>query len=483
MKLYKKIVYVNENMNINKYEDFSEWFSTVLAEANITDLRYPVKGMPVYRGHGFRMLDIMFRNLEEILDSYGHEKVLFPVAISKSIFTRESEHIKGFEGEVFWITHGGETQLDDPLLLRPTSETPMYYMFNLWINSHGDLPLKIYQTTTVYRYETKATRPLIRGREIYWNEGHSAHVDFEDAYQHVRDMIGAYSQFFDRMGLPYKIVRRPEHDKFPGAAFTYAFDTIMPSGRTLQIGTVHHLGENFAKAYDIQYTDEEGNRKYVSQASYGISMRALAAVMGIHGDDKGLMLPFDVAPVQVVFIPIYVKNSKEKIDEELKGIFEDFKSRFRCVYDDSNKRPGEKYYKWELLGVPVRIEMGPRDLKNGAVTVVNRLGAKVQVKIEDLDMTIYEIIHEYNEMLRLRAWARFNENIHEIENYEELTKWASEPKGIVVGGWCGDIQCANKMKDELKLDILGFEMGEENVPHKCSICGKDGKRVIIGKPY
>ena len=258
---------------IDKEKNFSEWYNEILKLGEIVDIRYPIKGMPIYLRNGAFVLREMLRLLEKELEKTGHFSLLFPVVIPISLFKKESEHIKGFEGEVFWIEKGGFDKLEEPLVLRPTSETPMYYMFSLWIRSKSDLPFKTYQTNQVYRYETKQTKPLIRGREIYWNEAHTAHATKEDALRQIKESMDIYSKLFNKLSLFFIWIKRPEWDKFAGAEFTLAADSIMPDGRFLQIGTTHFLGQKFSKVFDIKYLDENNNWQYVWQTCYGVSMR------------------------------------------------------------------------------------------------------------------------------------------------------------------------------------------------------------------
>lgn len=285
---------------MKKYQDFSEWFDEVLLEAQVADDRYPVKGFTVWMGWGYSVAKRIYQMLENELEETDHQPMQFPVVIPEDAFQKEADHIEGFAAEVFWITHAGTNELDRRLLLRPTSETAIYPMFKIWIRSHADLPLRMHQTCNVYRYETKATRPLFRGREFLWNEAHTAHVDFEDAERQVRVGVKVYSKVYDALGLSYMIMKRPDFDKFAGAVYTLAFDTWNPDGKVNQIGTVHELGENFAKAFELTYEDDEGNQIHASTTCYGMGIgRVVAATIAHHGDDNGLVLPPIVAPKQV----------------------------------------------------------------------------------------------------------------------------------------------------------------------------------------
>ena len=290
---------------MEKEKQFGEWYDKVLSEANILDDRYPVKGFTVYRGWGHRIVREFARMLEEKLEAAGHEPMLFPVVIPEESFGKESEHIKGFESEVFWITRGGSDELPRKLLLRPTSETAIYPLFKYWIRSHADLPLKMHQTCTIYRYETKATRPLLRAREFLWNEAHTAHDSEEDAERQVREGAEIYRQVYERLGLHYVLLKRPDFDKFHGAVYSIAFDAWNPDGKVNQIGTVHNLGDKFAKAFELTYEDDRGGQRHVFQTCYGFGMgRVLAALVAQHGDDHGLVLPPEISPIQVIIIPI-----------------------------------------------------------------------------------------------------------------------------------------------------------------------------------
>ncbi|MHA1300796.1 MAG: aminoacyl--tRNA ligase-related protein, partial [Candidatus Helarchaeota archaeon] len=273
-------------------KNFSEWFNEIISETEILDYRYPLKGCGVWRPYGFKIRKNVLRIIRDLLDETGHDETLFPLLIPDYIFAKEAIHVKGFEEEVYWVTHGGLKELDVKLALRPTSETAIYPMFALWIRSHADFPVKVYQAVSTFRYETKATRPLIRVREITtFKEAHTAHATWEDAEKQVEEGKMVYSKFFQKLGIPYIINKRPEWDKFPGAVYTLAFDTLTMDRKSLQIGTVHNLGQTFAKTFNIEYETEDGGRDYAYQTCYGISERTIAALIAVHGDDRGLKLP------------------------------------------------------------------------------------------------------------------------------------------------------------------------------------------------
>ena len=296
-----------------KKTDFSAWYNELLWQAEVMDVRYPVKGLYVWYPHGFAIRKHVYAILRGLMDR-DHQETLFPLLIPEQEFMKEAEHIKGFENEVYWVTHGGKEPLDVPLALRPTSETAIYPMYALWVRSHADLPIRLYQVVNTFRYETKHTRPLIRLREITsFKEAHTVHATWEQAEIQVEEAIRLYLEFYERLGIPVIVSRRPDWDKFPGADYTMAVDTIMPDGKTLQIGTVHHLGDHFSQTFNITFEDPEGLQRHVYQTCYGISERSIAALISLHGDDKGLVLPPDVAPVQVVIVPITIGKRKEDV--------------------------------------------------------------------------------------------------------------------------------------------------------------------------
>ncbi|MCD4703849.1 MAG: proline--tRNA ligase, partial [Methanosarcinaceae archaeon] len=353
-------------------DNFSEWYNDILHMAEIMDVRYPVKGLYVWYPFGFSIRKNVYSIIRELLDK-DHQETLFPLLIPEHEFMKEAEHIKGFEEEVYWVTHGGTSPLEVNLALRPTSETAIYPMYKLWVRSHADLPLRLYQIVNTFRYETKHTRPLIRLREITsFKEAHTVHDCWEDAATQVDEAIRLYSEFYRRLAVPVLPSKRPNWDKFPGADYTIAVDALMPDGKTLQVGTAHHLGDNFAKTFDITYEDANGEQVYAYQTCYGVSERSIASMISIHGDDKGLILPPTIAPIQVIIIPIIFKKASDVLEacESVKDELEAMGVRVQI--DASDRRPGAKYYKWEMRGVPLRIEIGPRDLKNEAAMVVRR---------------------------------------------------------------------------------------------------------------
>ena len=455
---------------------FSEWFTDIIEKAEILDVRYPVKGLYVWYPYGFKIRKYVIEIIRKLLDKTGHEEVLFPLLIPDHEFRKEAKHIKGFEDEVYWVTRGGLTELKVKLALRPTSETAMYPIFKLWIRSHADLPLKVYQIVSTFRYETKHTRPLIRLREITtFKEAHTVHESYEDAERQVKEAIEIYKRFFDILGIPYTISRRPDWDKFPGAEYTVAFDTIFPDGRTLQIGTVHNLGQNFSKTFEITFENIKGEQEYAFQTCYGISDRVIASIIAIHGDERGLCLIPEIAPIQIVLIPIWFKGKKEEVNREISKLKKEL-SAFRVHVDDREVRPGSKFFDWEIKGVPLRLELGPKDIERGEVVAVRRdTGEKLILKRKGIDKQIEELLGKISDNMRKKAWEKFNKKINFASNIEEIERFGKEG-GIIRAYWCGEERCAKSLEDRVNLDIIGIV--REISDGKCIYCGNKAKYII-----
>ncbi|RLI34554.1 proline--tRNA ligase [Candidatus Bathyarchaeota archaeon] len=459
-------------------ESFSEWFHDVLFKAELVDYRYPVKGCGVWLPYGFKLRSRILALMRRLLDESGHEEVLFPLLITEGMLAKESEHVESFSQQVFWVTRAGGEELAEKLALRPTSETAIAPMLQLWIRSHTDLPKRIYQIVSVFRYETKATRPLIRVREITtFKEAHTCHETFEEAEEQVKAALKIYSSFFDQLAVPYIISKRPEWDKFAGALYSLAYDTVFPDGRTLQIGTIHNLGQSFSKAFEITFETRDGGREHVWQTCYGISERVVAAVIALHGDDHGLVLPPTVAPIQAVIIPIPYKGYEEKVNEKAKALEEALKREGFAVHADLREKytPGSKFYDWELRGVPVRIEVGPRDVEKGVVTLVRRDTLERKIVPEgELPQALTQLLNEIQESLRARATRWLKESLKRLGSLEEAKKLLQEgkPFGVLELPWCGRESCGMRLEEELGLKALGTPYPEEKPAEaSCASCG------------
>ena len=499
---------------LEKKNNFSEWYNEILKRAEILDIRYPVKGVYVWYPYGYKLRNLIYAILRSLMDK-EHEEALFPLLIPEDELMKEKGHIKGFEEEVFWVTKGGSTELDIPLALRPTSETAIYPVFKVWIRSHRDLPLRIYQIVNTFRYETKHTRPLIRLREITsFKEAHTAHASRADAGEQIKKAVALYKNFFDLLAIPYVITRRPEWDKFPGAEYSIAFDTLMPDGKTMQIATIHLLGESFARTFDIKYEDKDGSMRYVNQTCYGISERCVAAVISVHGDEHGLMLPPEVAPIQAVIVPIVYSSSSERKNAEGEGdegvekvCFavqgELKKAGIRVFFDNSEERPGAKYYKWEMKGVPLRIEIGPRDVRNNRCEFVRRNDfTRMQVPLDDVVPEVKRALNEIQVCIHNCGKEAFFANLHISksegsgtgkgkgeEKMEELRRKSAH--GIVSIFLCESERCGREVEERLGVSVLGegvyvdMDENEERGKSegKCIICSRDGKRVYVARTY
>ncbi|MEM2301744.1 MAG: proline--tRNA ligase [Sulfolobales archaeon] len=476
-----------------KGESFGRWFDWVLSEAEIYDYgRYPVKGVGVWMPYGFKIREKVLNILRNLLNSSGHEEVLFPLLITEDMIKKEGEHIKGFEDEVFWVTHGGLDPLDIKLALRPTSEVAITHMETLWYKSYRQLPKKLYQVVSIFRYETKATRPMIRLREVTtFKEAHTLHDSFEDADRQVREAIEIYSKFFDELGIPYIVSKRPEWDKFPGAVYTVAFDTVLPDGRVLQIGTVHHLGQTFTRVFETIIHKKDGSQDYGWQTSYGVSDRVIASLISIHGDDRGAVLLPSVAPIQVVIIPIPGQSEDETdlvwryasdIDNELK------KSGLASIVDlDKERKPVEKYYYYEIKGIPLRIEVGPRELRENSITIFRRdTFSRFKAGREELIGVVRETLSDIEKNMKKKALDEFRSYIRQVRTIEEAANIIATRSGIVEIPWCGKERCATEITEKTGASkMLGTPLEVRELGDlRCPICGEKAVTIArIAKTY
>ena len=465
--------------------DFSGWYSEILWRAGIIDNRYPVKGLYVWYPYGFALRKHVYGILRELMDR-DHQETLFPLLIPEHEFMKEAEHIKGFENEVYWVTRGGQSPLDVSLALRPTSETAIYPMYALWVRSHADLPIRYYQIVNTFRYETKATKPLIRAREITsFKEAHTVHATWDQAEVQVETAIALYRSFYERLCIPVLISRRPDWDKFPGADYTIAIDTIMPDGRTLQIGTVHHLGDHFSRTFGIRYEDEKGDQQYAFQTCYGISERSVAAVISVHGDDRGLVLPPEVAPVQVVIVPIIVGKRKDEVLGAARGLKSDLAAAgYRVEVDEREIRPGAKYYHWEMRGVPLRIEIGPRDLDRKVVTLVTRFGGKSEAPRDSAVSSVAGTLPDLARILLDRATSDIRGRVTAAATLDQTS--AAVEKGVAVISWCQARECADILEEKTGGSILGTDVGGNRLPETggpCIVCGKEGTPTLLSRTF
>ncbi len=483
-----------ETFKVDKNGDFSNWFNRIIREAQLIDDRYNVKGFIVHRPWSMTMLKQIYRLYENELEERGHRPVLFPTVIPEESLSKEEEHVEGFRAEVFWITHGGDDELEKRLALRPTSETAFYPLYSLWIRSVSDLPLKLYQSCSVFRYETKSTKPLIRGREFLWIEAHDVFATEKEAYKQVEeDMEIAEEVIHRRLGIPFIFLERPQWDKFRGAVKTFAADCIMPDGKLLQIASTHYLGQRFSKAFEITFLDSDGTRKYAYQTCYGPGIwRILAAVISIHGDDNGLIVPFEIAPIQVIIVPIFAKEHKEPVEKYCMEVYRSLKAAgFRVEADFSDKTPGAKYYYWEMMGVPIRAEVGIREVEAKSVTLFRRDDrSRIVVQLDGLVEAVRRLGDESLQNLRKRAEEFLQLRIFKATTFDEV-KDLADRGGFIIAPFCSidfdGESCSIKLKEVLGLEVRGVPLKNRVKPsegEKCIVCGREaGEYVYLGKAY
>jgi prolyl-tRNA synthetase len=475
----ERLLMSDTGVTVKKNVDFSEWYVEVVLKAELADYA-PVKGCMIIRPDAYAVWEKIQAVINQKIKATGHRNTYFPMFIPEAFLKKEAEHFEGFTPEVAWITQGGDTPLDEKLAVRPTSETIMYAMFSKWIRSWRDLPLKINQWCNIVRWETKATKLFLRTREFLWQEGHTAHATAEDAEAEVMYALNMYKDMVETyLAIPVIIGTKSESEKFAGALYTTALESIMPDGKALQMGTSHNLGQHFAKVFDVKYIGEDKTDHYVWQTSWGITTRLIGAMIMVHGDDKGLIMPPKVAPVQVVIVPIPFKGQEaEAIAAKTKEIAELLKTKdVSVVLDDRGEyTPGWKFNQWELKGVPLRIEIGPRDIKNGQVVMVRRdTGQKAFVKDADILATAEKLLQEIQDNMLAKARAVLEEKTTAVPSYDEFKAVLEAKGGFIKAAWCGDPACEAKVKDETgaTIRVIPFQREEPTTP--CIVCGQKAK--------
>jgi prolyl-tRNA synthetase len=475
-------------VTIKKNEDFSEWYTEVILKSGLADYA-PIKGCMIIREDAYAMWEKIQEIFNKKIRETGHRNVYFPMFIPEGFLKKESEHFAGFVPEVAWITQGGDTPLEEKLAVRPTSETIMYATFAKWIRSWRDLPVKINQWCNIVRWETKATKLFLRTREFLWQEGHTAHATSEEAEKEVMDILQDYRDVMENyLAIPVLVGVKSDSEKFAGALYTTALEAMMPDGKALQMGTSHNLGQNFAKVFDIKFIGEDEKDHYVWQTSWGITTRLIGAVVMVHGDDKGLVLPPKMAPVQVVIVPIPYKDADSgAIVAKAKEIADKLRVKnLSVVLDDREEyTPGWKFNQWELKGVPIRIEIGPRDLKQQQVTVARRdTYQKTAVKEEDVLTTVERILEEIQHNLYAKARICLEEKTTAVQNYDEFKKVLAEKGGFIKAAWCGSPKCEEKIKEETGATIRLRPFEKEEPTTTCVYCGEKAKEMVyFAKSY
>ena len=465
--------FVEQIADIEK--DFPQWYTDVVIKTGLVDYG-PVKGTMVIRPYGYAIWENIQSALDKRFKATGHKNAYFPLLIPMSFFTKEAEHVEGFAPEVAVVTHAGGEELAEPLAIRPTSETIFGSMYSKWIQSYRDLPVLINQWANVMRWE-KTTRPFLRTSEFLWQEGHTAHSSEEEATEETLKMLGVYKEFAENcLAIPVITGRKTEKEKFAGAVATFGMEAMMKDGKSLQAGTSHYLGQNFAKAFDIKYLDKDGVQKYVYTSSWGVSTRLIGALIMAHGDGRGLVIPPVVAPVQVVIVPIAVKKAGvlEKC-AEVKAALE--KAGVRVVLDDTDNSPGWKFNEWEMKGVPLRIELGPRDIEAGKALIFRRdtLG-KTEYSLDGIEQSVKELLDTVQKEMLESARARRDGRIVYADDMQGILDGV-EKGNFVKAGWCGCRQCEDKIKAETAATARVYAEGES--AEKCAVCGKKAEHMII----
>ncbi len=479
-------------ITVSKEEDFSAWYTEIITKAELADIRYNIKGFVCYRPWATISIRKMYRKYEDLLEKNGHLPIIMPSLIPESNLMLEAEHVEGFAPEVFWVTEAGSSgPLNERLALRPTSETALYPMYSYWIQSYKDLPFKRYQSCQVWRYEGKMTRPFFRGREFHWIEAHDVFATEDGALAQVKeDMEMTYQILQDEFAIPIIFFQRPKWDKFAGSINSYAADALMGSGKVLQLPSTHYLGQNFSKPFNVKFVDKDGKEKYGYQTCYGPAIsRIYGAMIAYLGDDKGLILPFDLAPVQIVIIPILLKGKETIVLEKCVEVYKKFNDKYIIKLDDSDDSPGSKFYYWEMKGVPFRIEIGPKDIQKKQVVIVKRHdGKKYFVSEYELEKKIKELVDNYTKEIKEKKLLDFEEQI-ELCYELDAAKEAIDKGKIVCCGFCSidmkSYPCAEVVEKELGGFVRGIRVGEEKHDFSsCLICGEPATcTVYIAKSY
>jgi len=481
--MFEVSLFMNESRNKNitsRDVDFAKWYTDVVKAAKLSDYS-SVKGCLVIEPNGYAIWEKIQSVLDSKFKETGHRNVYMPLLIPENLMNKESELINGFAPEVAWVTIGGQKTLEERMCVRPTSETLFSDYYSKVVNSYRDLPMKYNQWCSVMRWE-KETRPFLRSREFLWQEGHTIHETKEEAEQETLNMLHVYNDFFhDYLAIPSIIGKKTDKEKFAGAEYTYTVEALMYNGICLQSGTSHYFGQKFSKAYDIKFSNRENNLEYVYQTSWGVSTRMMGALIMVHADDYGLVLPPKIAPKQVVIVPVKESDEVKKLSLELEEKLN--KNNISCYIDNSNKSAGFKFAEAEVNGIPVRIDLGPRDLENGVITFSRRdTREKITVSVDDdIVKVVSDLLDDIQNNLYEKALKRRNEMTYTAKNLEELENIITNNPGFVKAMWCGDVNCENKIKEirGTKSRCIPFEDEQEHISDKCVCCGKDAKEMVV----
>lgn len=474
----KKLVEAITSMN----DDFAQWYTDVVKKAELIDYS-SVRGCMIIKPYGYAIWENLQKALDSRFKATGHENVYMPMFIPESLLLKEKEHVEGFAPEVAWVTHGGDEKLTERLCVRPTSETLFCEHYANIVHSYRDLPKLYNQWCSVVRWE-KTTRPFLRTLEFLWQEGHTAHATAEEAQEETIKMLNVYAEVCENvLAIPVIKGRKTDKEKFAGAKATYTIESLMHDGKALQSGTSHNFGDGFARAFEIQYTDKNNQLQYVHQTSWGVTTRLIGAVIMVHGDDSGLVLPPAVAPTQLVIIP--VSQHKEGVLEKANELRTNLSSKFRVKIDDSDKMPGWKFAEYEMKGVPLRLEIGPKDMEKNQVVLVRRdTGEKIFTPIENLEETVEKLLAHIQVSLLEKAREMRDKKTYTATAFDEFEQIINSTPGFVKAMWCGEQDCEDQIKEKTGATARCMPFEQEQISHSCVCCGKPAKTMVYwGKAY
>ena len=462
-------------------QDFPQWYTDVVLKADLANYS-SIKGCMIIRPYGYAIWELIQKTLDAKFKETGHENVYMPMLIPESLLQKEKDHVEGFAPEGAWVTHGGETELTERLCVRPTSETLFCDHYKDIIHSYRDLPKLYNQWCSVMRWE-KTTRPFLRTMEFLWQEGHTAHATQEESEAETVKMLNVYADFCEKyLAIPVVKGQKTEKERFAGAKATYTIESLMHDGKALQSGTSHNFGDGFAKAFGIQYTDKDNKLQYVHQTSWGMTTRIIGAVIMVHGDNSGLVLPPAIAPVQVIIVPIAMQKGGvvEKANE-----LKDRLSNFRVKVDDSDKSPGWKFSEYEMKGVPIRLEVGPKDIEKNQVVLARRdSGEKIIVSMDNLEEEVAKLLEDIQHSMLENARARRDSKTYVAKNMDEFEKIINETPGFIKAMWCGDQACEDKIKEMTGATSRCIPFEQEEISDTCVCCGKKAKHMVYwGRAY
>ncbi len=466
----------------NMEQDFAQWYTDIVKKAELVEYS-SVKGFMILRPAGYAIWENIQKNLDRMFKETGHENVYMPMLIPESLLNKEADHIDGFAPEVAWVTQGGHNKLQERLCVRPTSETLFCEHYSNIIQSHRDLPKLYNQWCSVVRWE-KTTRPFLRTSEFLWQEGHTCHATKEEAEEETQRMLNIYADFCEQyLAIPVIKGQKTEKEKFAGAESTYTIEALMHDGKSLQSGTSHFFGDGFAKAFDITYTNKENQLAHVFQTSWGVTTRLIGGLIMVHSDNSGLVLPPKIAPNQIVIIPIRTKT--EGVIEKALEVKQQLSEKFRVIADTSDKSPGWKFSEYEMKGIPLRIELGPKDIEQNQCVISRRdTSEKIFVSLDELEQNVEQILEQMQKDMFEKALKHREESTYNAVTMEELIETADTKPGFIKAMWCGDVECEEKIKEDAGLSSRCMPFEQEQLSGKCVCCGKDAKAMVVwGKAY